>query len=356
MVDMADKDSIIRSQDRILVTGSNGFIGKQVVKTLLHYGFRNLRCFVRPSGDLSALNAIRDSFPDADVALMKGNLLSRDDCRRAVEDVSVIFHLAAGIDKSFSGAYMNSVVTTRNLLDASSGDRSLKRFVNVSSFAVYDGSKIRHGALLDESCPVEAQPWLRGEAYCYGKAKQDELLYEYGRKHGIPFVVVRPGAVFGPGKNAITGRVGIGTFGIFMHMGGSNRIPFTYIDNCADAIVLSGIKKGVEGEVFNIVDDDLPTSREFLRMYKKNVGHFRSIGIPQWLSQSLCYSWEKYSAWSEGQFPPVFNLSRWAAEWKGHRYSNQKLKQLLGWSPKVPRQEAMGRYFDYIKECKAKHG
>jgi nucleoside-diphosphate-sugar epimerase len=350
-IDMAEKDFIIDFHDLILVTGSNGFIGASVVETLLHYGFMNLRCFVRPASDLTALTRIIHSFDNAHVELMKGNLLSRDDCTRATKGAAVIFHLAAGMDKSFAGAYMNSVVTTRNLLDATIQDGSLKRFLNVSSFAVYSGLKIRRGKLLDETSEVESRPESRGEGYCYGKVKQDELLLEYGDKYKLPYVIVRPGAVYGPGKNAITGRVGIGTFGIYLHLGGSNRIPLTYVDNCAEAMVLAGITKGVEGEVFNIVDDDPPTSRKFLKLYKKHVGHFKSIPVPKWAAYVFCYAWEKYSTWSDGQLPPVFNRSRWAAEWKGHRYSNRKLKTLLGWTPKINFTEATKRYFNYIKEC-----
>ncbi len=355
MFTITENDSIINFKDRILITGSNGFIGSRVVKTLLHHGFVNLRCFVRPAGDFAALEQAIYSFVNADVELVKGNLLSRDDCKRAVEGVSVIFHLAAGMDKSFSGAYMNTVVTTRNLLDAAIEYGGLKRFLNVSSFAVYSGTKIRRGRLLDETCEIENPPEQREEAYCYAKIKQDELLLEYNRKYNIPYVIVRPGAVYGPGKNAITGRIGIGTFGIYIHLGGSNKIPLTYVDNCADAIIMAGLKKGVDGEIFNIVDDDLPTSREFIKLYKKNARDFKSIYIPKWMSYSLCYLWEKYSEWSEGQVPPVFNRSRWAAEWKGHMYSNQKLKYLLGWSPEVPFDEAAKNYFNYIKECKNKH-
>ena len=49
------------------------------------------------------------------------------------------------------------------------------------------------------------------------------------------------------------------------------------------------IKKGIDGEVFNVVDDDLPTSREFLKMYKRNTGHFKSIYIPYRIFYFLCY-------------------------------------------------------------------
>jgi nucleoside-diphosphate-sugar epimerase len=220
----------------------------------------------------------------------------------------------------------------------------LRRFVNVSSFAVYTNAE---GERLDEESSVGE---MDGDAYTFAKVKQDELVTEYGQRFGIPYVIVRPGSVFGPGKEAITGRVGIDTFGVFVHLGGSNRIPLTYIDNCSDAIVLAGVTPGVEGEVFNIVDDDLPSSREFLRQYKRNVRRFTSIYVPQPVSYMLCRLWEGYSNWSEAQLPPVFNRRRWNTEWKKTGYTNDKLKARLGWTPKVPMQEALSRYFAGCRE------
>jgi nucleoside-diphosphate-sugar epimerase len=199
---------------------------------------------------------------------------------------------------------------------------------------------------LDESCPIEEHPELRGEAYCFAKVKQEQVVTEYGKNHGIPYVLVRPGSVYGASKGEITGRVGIGTFGSYLHLGGSNTIPFTYVDNCAEAIVLAGLVKGVDGEVFNVVDDDLPSSRQFLRLYKRNAGHFKSIYVPHVVSYALCYLWEKYSKWSEGQLPPIFNRKRWHAEWKRTRYSNEKLKAGLGWKPRVPTPEGLRRYVE----------
>ena len=345
-------ESLIRPDELVLVTGSNGFVGSKVVETLLLSGFTNLRCFVRPSSNLTKLKALTSPFAAASLDLVEGNLLSREDCKRAAEGVSIIFHLAAGFEKSFPGAFMNSVVTTRNLLEAVAEQTSFKRFVNVSSFAVYAPRLVRRGGLLDETCEVEANPLVRGEAYCYGKVKQEEMLRQYGKTHNIPYVIVRPGWVFGPGNTGISGRVGIDTFGMFFHMGGSNRIPLTYIDNCAELIMLAGMRKGVDGLIFNAVDDELPTSRAFLRRYKGEVDAFRSVPIPKTLSYLLCYLWERYSKWSQGQLPPVFNRSRWTAEWKGANYSNLKAKQLLGWSPRIPLDEALSRYFQYQKQAR----
>jgi len=341
-------DFIIGPDDRILITGAAGFIGSRVVQCLLDRGFRNLVCLVRPSSDVAGIEAMIDRRPPgARIEVLKGNLLSREDCETASKDVALIFHLAAGIgEKSYPDAFLNSVVATRNLLDACLEWACLRRFVLVSSFTVYSNCRKPHGRLLDESCPIEERPELRGEAYCFAKVKQEQVVEKYGKNRGIPYVVVRPGSVYGVGTSEITGRVGIVTFGPFLHLGGSNVIPFTYVDNCAEATVLAGLVKGVDGEAFNVVDDDLPSGRQFLRFYKKNAKRFKSIYVPHLISYAFCYLWERYSLWSHGQLPPVFNRKRWHAEWKKTRYSNEKLKTKLGWAPKVPTAEGMRRYVE----------
>lgn len=338
---------ILGQDDLILVTGAAGFIGSRLIENLLERGYRKIRCFSRSSRKAEQFEAMANCYPGAEVQVVTGNLLSRDDCNAAVDNVAVVYHLAAGRgEKSFPDAYMNSVVTTRNLLEACARQKSLKRFVNISSFTVYDTRRNPKRGILDESCPVESRSWTRGEAYCFAKVKQDEIVSEYGQRFGIPYVIVRPGYVYGPGNEGITGRVGIDTFGIFLHLGGSNQIPFSYVDNCVEAIALAGLKNGVDGQVFNVVDNDLPSSREFLRLYKKNVGRFQSIYVPHTVSYALCYLWEKYVIWSQGQLPNAFNRSRWYANWKKTRYSNEKLKTLLGWAPRVSTTEGFKRYFE----------
>lgn len=333
--------------DLVLVTGASGFIGTRVVAALLRQGQKRVRCLVRSSSNIAGLEKLAgDSGPGSEIELVEGNLLSRESCRQVTEGASVIYHLAAGTGtKSFADAFTNSVITTRNLLDGALSYGCLRRFVSMSSFAVYTNERKPRPGVLDENCPTEAYPALRGDPYCFAKAKQDELVINYGKKHGLPYVLVRPGVVYGPGKERIHGRIGMDTFGMFVHLGGANPIPFTFVDNCAEAIILAGIKPGVEGEVFNVVDDDLPSSRQFLNMYKKEVTAFRSLYIPHFASYLLCLLWEKYSQWSNGQLPPVYNRRVWANSWKRTRYSNEKIKSALGWTPRVSTAEGLSQYF-----------
>jgi len=192
-------------KDCILVTGSNGFIGSKVVQELLEYGFANLRCFVRPSSKLDRLKKLLgEVHARQNVEFVIGDLLSQDDCRKATAGVSIIYHLAAGMEKSFAGAFMNSALGTRNLMDAFLERGEPKRFVNVSSFAVYSNLSLKRGALLDETCPLENAPQERFDAYGFGKLKQEQIVREYGKKHNLRYVILRPGYVFGPGKRELT--------------------------------------------------------------------------------------------------------------------------------------------------------
>lgn len=346
---------IAEHDDPILITGAAGFIGSRVVANLLDRGFRRLRCLVRPGRDTAELQGLQRRYGEhADLSILRGNLLSSSDSAAAVGDAAVIYHLAAGRgEKSIPDAFLNSVVATRNLLECARLNSRLRRIVCVSSFSVYSNRGPRNGRVLDETSEVEPHPERRGDAYSFAKVRQEQLVADYGRRFGLPYVIVRPGVVYGPGNHGIPGRVGIGTFGLFLHLGGRNPVPLTYVDNCADAIVLAGLQAGVDGEAFNVVDDSCPSSRRFLRLYKRHVHNFPSLPVPKWMSFILCYLWEKYSTWSEGQLPPAFNRLVWHAYWKYTCYSNEKLKRCLGWAPRIAPETALGMHFQSCRAARA---
>jgi nucleoside-diphosphate-sugar epimerase len=176
--DLNEQVAVAGREDPILVTGANGFIGSWVVRTLLSRGFKNVRCLTRAATGLAKLDRVCSEFGDSTVEVIQGNLLSRDTCTKATNGAALVYHLAAGVEKTFPGCFLNSAVTTRNLLDAVAAARTVRRFVNISSLAVYSNAQIRPGAAIDEACPIDMHLVERYDPYAYGKATQDEIVRE----------------------------------------------------------------------------------------------------------------------------------------------------------------------------------
>jgi len=92
--------SLVGPDDLILVTGGGGFIGSRLVARLLELGFRRVRCLARQPLDVSRFGS-----DAARIDVLRGNLISREDCAAAVKDAALVFHLAAGRgEKSFPDA------------------------------------------------------------------------------------------------------------------------------------------------------------------------------------------------------------------------------------------------------------
>jgi nucleoside-diphosphate-sugar epimerase len=146
--------------------------------------------------------------------------------------------------------------------------------------------------------------------------------------------------IFGDERGVLSHRVGLQLGGLLLRIGGGQRVPFTYVENCAEAVKLAGLRAGIDGQFFNVVDDDLPTGRQVLRMYRKAGRKLRVIGIPQFATNWLARFNEWYSARTEQQIPAVLTRYRVQAMWKPLQYSNSRAKELLGWHPSTSFDEA----------------
>jgi nucleoside-diphosphate-sugar epimerase len=331
---------------KTLLTGAGGFLGKQIAESLLGQGVTDLRLHFRQKPPVGFIEELKLRHPHANIDWVGASLLARGRLNDLVEGVDCVIHAAAGMKGAVADMFANTVLGTRNLLEAAAG-KGVRRVVLISSFSVYRTDGMATGAVHDESVPLESVGVEKGP-YGYCKTRQEQLFFEMQCEHGFEAVVLRPGVIYGPGGSAISPRVGLNVFGLFFSLGGGAQLPLTYVNNCADAVALAAIK-GPAGSVFNVVDDNVPTCREFLGEYRRQVQSLRTLTVPRWalLLGSRVLVW--YHRKSKGQLPAVFTPYVVRSMYTPLRYSNLALHG-LGWTQTIPTRTGMSNTFQYLRD------
>ena len=183
---------------KILITGSEGFIGSHLVERLLDEG-----CDVRAFVLYNSFNSLGwlDSFPKEKfrkLEIVMGDVRDSNNVREATKGVDVVFHLAALIGIPFSYHSPESYVDTNirgtlNILQ-SSRDNGVKKVLVTSTSEVY-GTALY--APIDEKHPRQGQ-----SPYSATKIAADAIAESFYRSFGLPISIVRPFNTYGPRQSA----------------------------------------------------------------------------------------------------------------------------------------------------------
>jgi nucleoside-diphosphate-sugar epimerase len=323
---------------RAVITGATGFLGSRVAEMLVREGL-DIVCLVRPTSQLNELKSRLTPQQWDRVTIVPVKLEEVDKYSDYFDSSTIVYHIAAALTGSTSALFMNTVIPTRLLVNACV-EKRIHRFVLVSSMGIYGPQQLPSGTMITEESPLDTHPHQR-DSYTYSKYVQEQVCREAFEEEKLPLVVIRPGVIFGPGRGIMSGRVGLKMGNLLVRMGGVQKLPYTYVDNCARAVFQAGIVPKIEGQVLNVVDDDLPNAKQIVREARRSGQRLRQVVVPRFLIHKCCALYEWYSRWSRGQLPPVLTTHKSKAMWKTLRYSNEKAKKLLEWRPEVPMHEAI---------------
>jgi len=105
--------------------------------------------------------------------------------------------------------------------------------------------------------------------------------------------------------------------------------------------------KGVDGQAYNVVDDDIPTCAQYLRAYRRKVRKLRVVPVPYPLFKLGARVLLRYHQWSKGQLPAVFTPYVVHSMYRRFAYPNDKLKA-IGWAQRVPTETGLERAFEEL--------
>jgi len=312
---------------QVLVTGGAGFLGINEIRHLL-----------KRKHDVVSLDIADFEYPDVKdkVKIIKGDIRDKSVVKNAMQGIDAVVHTAAALPLYYEEEiFTTDIDGTRNLLEAAKKE-NVKRFIHISSTAVYG---------IPDHHPIYEIDRLDGVGpYGIAKIKAEEECLQF-RQQGMCVPIIRPKSFIGPER--------LGVFALlydWAHTGhnfpmignGNNRYQLLDVEDLCDAIYLTlTLQEEKVNDTFNIGAKEFATMREDYQAVLDYAGHGKKIiGLP-----------EKPIIWTL-RFLEVLKLSplyKWVYETasKDSFVSSEKAEKVLGYSPKYSNKDALIRNYKW---------
>lgn len=236
---------------KILVTGSEGFIGSHLTELLIKKGY-NVKAFVKYNFQ-NNWGWLEKSKYQKEIEIYTGDIRDFDSVYDAMKDCQIAFHLAAliGIPYSYVSplAYIKTNTEgTYNVLEAAR-KLDIQRVIHTSTSEIYGTAQY---------IPInEKHPYNPQSPYAASKAGADHLAMSFFKSFQTPVTIVRPFNTYGPRQSA---RAIIPTI-ISQILAGKTKIKLgnltptrdlNYVKDTANGFYTLGFHDNTVGEVFNL--------------------------------------------------------------------------------------------------------
>jgi NAD dependent epimerase/dehydratase len=315
---------------KVVVTGSEGFIGSHLVEALVSEG-ADVTCLVQynSQGEIGWL-------ADIDSELFQGCKVVHGDVRdegfvtTLLKSQDIVFHLAALISIPYSyvaprSYFETNVMGTLNVVLAALSN-SVSHVVTTSTSEVYGTATYTP---IDENHPLQAQ-----SPYSASKVASDKIAQSFHLSFNQPISVVRPFNTFGPRQST---RALIPSTVIQLlssarqaHLGDPNPTrDLLHVSDTVEGFMLTGLSEKSVGEVINL------SSGEEHSVLKISSSCAEQLGLDP--LEALIW---KTNARLRPEKSEVQQLLG----------SNEKAKKLLGWYPRYPFDQALSATIDWLKQ------
>ncbi len=325
---------------KFLITGGAGFLGINLVRYLHSHDY-----------EVSSLDIVQFDYPDINdkINIITGDIRDKKLVDEAMKGIDVVVHTAAALPLYKPEDIVSTEIGgTQNLLEAAERN-GIKRFIHVSSTAVYG---------IPDHHPIKEDDKLDGVGY-YGKAKikAEEECLKF-REKGLCVPILRPKSFIGPER--------LGVFALlydwakdgkgFPMIGkGNNRYQLLDVEDLCEAILLCAtLDRKAVNNTFNIGAKEFTTMREDYQAVLNQAGFGKKIvGLPEKPAIAILKILEAF------KLSPLY---KWVYETasKDSFVSIEKAEVLLGFTPKYSNKDALIKnynwYVEHLDEFENKSG
>jgi nucleoside-diphosphate-sugar epimerase len=321
---------------KILVTGGTGFTGKALVRRLLDEGH-----------EVTALD-YKEGLKTEELrkwgaTVRIGTVTDRSVVDECMKDIDIVHHLAAAfreLDVPESHYDEVNVEGTRNVLE-SAAEHNVRRFIYCSTCGVHGNVDNPPG---DEEAPIQPADYYQKTKYL-----AEPVVKEY-HKNGLPSVILRPAAIYGPGDPErfimIFRKVASGSFPMFGD--GKTYYHPLYIDNLIDAFMLAMEDGKGDGEAYLIADEEYVEIEDLVKRTGRAMGtEVRIKHYPVWPLVVAGHVCEKVCSPLKIT-PPIFPRR---VDWfrQNRAFKIDKAKRDLGYKPQVGLDEGLRKTAEWYR-------
>ncbi|MFL5976101.1 MAG: NAD-dependent epimerase/dehydratase family protein [Solirubrobacterales bacterium] len=316
---------------KTLVTGASGLIGSNLVRALLERG-DDVRVLLRAS-------SLADNLAGIDCDRVTGDILDRRSVRRALRDVTRVFHVAGttSLRRPAAEVYRTNVDGTRVVLGECLR-AGVERVVHTSSVAAVGPAP--HGSTADETQVFDAGAY--GIPYVNAKHEAEVEALRLAAR-GLPVVVVNPGHVFGRGD---VNRSSTEIVRRFLR----RQIP-AYVDGALNIVDVHDVvrghlaadERGEPGERYILGNRNYTLDRLFADLGRVSGVEPPALKLP--LPVALAFAETQMRLPGRPAITPI-ELRASSLWWA---YRNTKAKRDLGWKPS-PHEDAIEATVGWYRE------